>query len=156
MAILKDTTFTGNIGESGGNYTATFYAFAGTASSAKYADLAEKYKADKEYEVGTVVILGGTEEITESRSPNDFRVMGVVSDRPAYTMNSDLEGGTIVALRGRIRCKVIGKVRKGDLLVTSSIAGVAEADLMASATTLVGKAIEEYDGDEVGTIEILV
>jgi len=156
MATLKATDFTGNISESGGNYTATFYSFQGTSSSAKYADLAEKYKADAAYEVGTVMVLGGSEEVTQSITPNDFRVIGVISDKPAYIMNSDLENGAIVALRGRIPCKVIGPVRKGDLLVTSSIPGVAEVNLNASDSTIVGKAIEEHSGDEIGIIEVIV
>ena len=94
------------------------------ATSAKYADLAEKYLADKEYEIGTVVIFGGTKEITVTKQFADHRVAGVVSGEPAYLMNSD-SIGTAVALRGRVPVKVVGPVAKGDLLVTSDLEGHA-------------------------------
>ena len=89
--------------------------FQGVASSAKYADLAEKYLADTEYEVGTVLVVGGEKEVTASTWGQ--RAIGVVSAHPAYLMNKDLNGGTVVALKGRVPVKVVGSVRKGDRLV---------------------------------------
>lgn len=89
----------------------------GTATAANYADLAEKYLADAEYEVGTVLMIGGEKEVTASKWGK--RAIGAVSDKPAYLMNKDLEGGTIVALKGRIPVKVIGTVKKGDELIAS-------------------------------------
>ena len=86
----------------------------GIASSARYADLAEMYLADAEYEVGTVVMVGGEKEITSAQT--GFRALGVVSGKPAYLMNEGLEGGTAVALKGRVPVKVFGPVNKGDRL----------------------------------------
>jgi hypothetical protein len=73
--------------------------FKGVASSAQYADLAEKYLADADYEVGTVVMIGGEKEVTAAQV--GFRAVGVVSANPAYMMNSELEGGTYIALKGQ-------------------------------------------------------
>jgi hypothetical protein len=88
--------------------------FQGTATAARYADLAEKYLADQEYEVGTVVVVGGEAEVTASSS--DELAIGVVSANPAFMMNKDLEGGTYIALKGRVPVKVNGAVKKGDRL----------------------------------------
>lgn len=98
--------------------------FRGTSVSAQYADLAELYKSDEVYEPGTVVIFGGTEEITVTRDLADERVAGVISTNPAYLMNS-AQPGLPVALRGRVPVRVIGPVAQGDSLVTSSVAGYA-------------------------------
>jgi hypothetical protein len=89
--------------------------FQGTATAARYADLAEKYLTDKEYEVGTVVVVGGSAEVTAS-SYGELAI-GVVSANPAFMMNKDLEGGTYIALKGRVPVKVNGAVKKGDRLV---------------------------------------
>jgi hypothetical protein len=63
----------------------------------------------------------------------------------------------LVALQGRVPCKVVGKIKKGDLLVTSRIAGVAVSAGNVTATgTVIGKALKEYDNDHIGTIEIAV
>jgi len=102
--------------DSSGNITATV--FSGTASAANYADLAEKYLADAEYEVGTVVAVGGEKEVTACKYGD--RALGAVSANPAYMMNSELEGGTYIALKGRVPVKVIGAVRKGQRLIASS------------------------------------
>jgi len=90
-----------------------------TATTARYADLAEKYLADAEYEVGTVMIVGGEKEVTASTAFGQ-RAIGVVSGAPAYMMNSELEGGTYVALKGRVPVKVSGVVNKGDRLIAST------------------------------------
>jgi hypothetical protein len=92
--------------------------FRGEATSARYADLAEKYLADQEYEVGTVVSVGGSAEVTASKDGD--RAIGVVSANPAYMMNSELEGGTYIALKGRVPVKVTGSVKKGDRLVAGN------------------------------------
>jgi hypothetical protein len=86
----------------------------GISSSARYADLAEMYLADVEYDVGTVVMIGGEKEITAAQTGS--RALGVVSGKPAYLMNEGLEGGTAVALKGRVPVKVFGPVNKGDRL----------------------------------------
>ncbi len=99
--------------------------FNGTATSAQYADLAEKYLADDEYDVGTVMAIGGDAEVTAATEDTAHAVIGVVSENPAYIMNSTLENGTAIALKGRVPVKVIGSVKKGDRLTASSTAGHA-------------------------------
>lgn len=102
--------------DSSGNLNASL--FQGTATSALYADLAEKYLADKDYEVGTVVQVGGDAEITASTFKS--KAIGVVSGQPAFRMNEGLEGGTFVALKGRVPVKVLGPVSKGDCLMAAN------------------------------------
>jgi hypothetical protein len=102
----------------------------GETIEATYADLAERYEADAIYEPGTVLIFGGDKEVTKTDVPADYRVAGVVSTNPAYRMNA--EAGTddthpYIALRGRVPCQVIGPVKKGDLMVTSSVKGHAKS-----------------------------
>jgi hypothetical protein len=90
----------------------------GTASTALYADLAEKYLPDTEYSVGTVVMIGGEKEITSAQE--DEKAIGVISQNPAYMMNSELQGGQYVALKGRVPVKIDMPVKKGDKLIPSS------------------------------------
>lgn len=111
---------TGNIGSST-NYFNTVFA---QSTSALYADLAEVYQADNFYYPGTVVVFGGTAEVTVTDKEADTRVAGAVSTDPAYLMNAKSDG-VAVALRGKIPVKVVGPVGKGDLLVTSNTAGHA-------------------------------
>jgi hypothetical protein len=136
-------------------YATTFY---GTATEAYYADLAENYLADSLYEPGTVLVFGGEEEITTTEIKGDRKVAGIVSTNPAHLMNSALSGlnVTALALQGRVPCKVIGKVEKGDLLVTSAIAGYAIVNNDPSVGTVIGKAVgSKQDGDR-GIVEIVV
>jgi len=128
--------------------------FEGTATSAKYADLAEKYDADEELEAGTVVCFGGDAEVTACGTANDHRVAGVISTDPAYMMNSDGEG-QYVALTGRVPCKVTGPVAKGDIMVSSDVKGHAKADNNAQAGRIIGKAVGSNAEGE-GVIEVLV
>lgn len=132
--------------------------FSGTATTARYADLAEKYIADQSYEPGTVLVLGGDAEVTTTNRKNDPAVVGVVSTDPAFLMNSELEGEYVVevALTGRVPCNVIGPVKKGDILVTSAIAGFAIVNNEPKVGTVVGKAIGVKDTDGKGTVEIIV
>ena len=104
--------------------------FYGTATAANYADLAEKYLSDVEYEVGTVVVVGGEKEVTASSWGK--RALGVVSANPAYMMNKDLEGGTYIALKGRVPVKVIGSIKKGDNLIAAN-GGYAVASVYHSS-----------------------
>jgi len=117
--IAASTNNNINIGASGSVF-ATVYAttFSGVSTTAKYADLAEKYTSDAVYEPGTVVVFGGDAEITVTNTFADVSVAGAISTDPAYLMNA-MEDGLPVALRGRIPVKVIGPVTKGDLLVTA-------------------------------------
>ena len=127
-----------------------------TATQAQYADLAEKYEADAEYEPGTVVVFGGEKEIKACDSQGSHAVVGVISTDPAYMMNSEAEG-QYVALTGRVPCKVVGPVAKGDLLVSSLEIGHAEVNNDAKAGTIIGKAIgENPEGNGPAIIEVLV
>lgn len=140
-----------NIGSSGSPF-ATLY---GTSTSAQYADLAENYESDSDYEPGTVLVFGDVTEVTVSNKENDTRVAGIVSTNPAYLMNSTLDG-VAVALTGRVPCKVTGTVRRGDLMVSSSIPGVAMTNNSPSIGTVIGKALGNHSGDGVGVIEVVV
>ena len=116
--------FGANVTYNLGSTTQWWNTFYGRATQAQYADLAENYVADTEYEVGTVVVFGGDAEITVTSTHADHRVAGVVSEKPAYLMNASTPG-TAIALRGRVPVKVTGPVAKGDLLVTSTMSGYA-------------------------------
>ena len=152
-------TGTRNLG-SGSSTWSTVYAttFSGTATTARYADLAENYLADGEYEAGTVIALGGTAEVTATVTMKDHRVAGIVSTNPAHLMNSHLEGEHVVAvaLTGRVPCKVIGKVAKGDMLVSSNVPGYAMVDNNPSIGTMIGKAVKDKVDDGKGVVEVLV
>jgi hypothetical protein len=131
----------------------------GSRLQATYAaDLAEYYEGDQVYEVGTVLVFGGDKEVTVSNIKGDTRVAGVVSDNAAFSMYEACPGfKNLVALQGRVPCKVVGKIRKGDILVTSGIAGVAvAAGADVKVGTVVGKALKDYDSDHIGTLEIAV
>ena len=161
-SLLPSTDNTVNIGRGGATplriNTVHAVTFSGTATTARYADLAEKYVADEAYEPGTVLVLGGEAEVTTTNIKGDNRIAGVVSTNPAYLMNSELEGDTVVevALAGRVPCKVIGKVKKGDLLVSSAIPGYAMVNNSPGVATVLGKAVEEKLDDGKGVIEIVV
>lgn len=106
--------------------------FQGTATSANYADLAEKYLADADYAPGTVVSIGGEKEVTAAKF-GDI-ALGVVSTNPAYMMNSELAGGTYIALKGRVPVKVSGPVHKGNALIAGADGcGVVSMDLTRRA-----------------------
>jgi hypothetical protein len=136
--------------------------FHGTATSARYADLAERYAADDNYEPGTVLVFGGENEVTITVTVADTRVAGVVSTAPAYLMNAEAGDDALypaVALRGKIPVKVVGHVRKGDVLVTSYTAGYAQsaADQMnIPSASIVGKSLEDKMDDGFGTIMVVV
>ncbi len=151
-AILPDTDASYDIGTSAKGYN-TVYA---KATSAQYADLAEVYETDAEYEVGTVVVFGGDKEVTVSTEGNDKRVAGVISGNPAYLMNRD-SAGQPVALMGKVPCKVVGHVTKGDMLSTDPTHnGVAKKTHDPQVGEVIGKALENYDSEEIGTINIVV
>jgi hypothetical protein len=152
QGIVPDTNTTYDIGTTLLKYN-TVYA---KATSAQYADLAEVYESDAQYEPGTVVVFGGEKEVTISTSGNDTSVAGVVSTNPAYLMNSDSEG-VAVALTGKVPCKVVGHINKGDLLSTHpSHHGVAKKTHEPQVGEVIGKALEDYDSEEIGTINIVV
>lgn len=141
--------------DAGDNDIITTGYFIGTATAAQYADLAENYLADQSYAPGTVLEFGGTEEVTLAQDETR-RVAGVVSTNPAYLMNSECQGIHVVAiaLQGRVPCKVRGKISKGDML-TSGGAGYARPTTDPKLGTIIGKALEDFDGIE-GVIEVAV
>jgi len=155
---IQVTTLTTGAAATAGTVTGNWSLSSGSRFQATYADLAEYYEGDQEYAVGTVVVFGGDKEVTVSSTKGDTRVAGVVSDTGAYIMNQGCQGIKVcIALQGRVPCRVVGKIRKGDLLITSSIQGVAVAagdDVKVG--TIVGKALENYDSDHIGTIEVAV
>jgi len=128
------------------------------ANTALYADLAENYLADATYEVGSVLIFGGEQEVTVTRMKDDTRVAGVVSEKPGYLMNAGAEGDfvTAIALQGRVPVNVVGIVKKGDLLVTASVPGYAIVNNSAKVGTVIGKALQAKDDPGYGTIEAVV
>lgn len=132
-----------------GNLYAT--RFEGVASSAEYADLAEKYSTDAEYEVGTVVVVGGEKEVTAS-SWGD-RAIGVISANPAYLMNKDADGQA-VALKGRVPVKVTGAVRKGQRLVAGNNGTAVAA--VPHANDVFAIALESNDDVGVKLVEAVV
>ena len=142
------TAGSGNIGASGAGFNTVF----AKSTSAQYADLAEKYLADQDYEIGTVLAVGGNAEVTAC-SIGD-RAIGAVSENPAFKMNDGLENGTYVALKGRVPVRVIGTVRKGQRLVAANdgcaVAGVPHAnDVFAVA-------LESSDNTGIKLIESII
>lgn len=140
----------GGVNVTAGALKATF--FVGTATSANYADLAENYLADAVYEVGTVVSVGGEKEVTASKWGD--RALGVVSEKPAYLMNSGLTDGTPIALKGRVPVKVTGAVRKGQRLVASNNGTAVAA--VPHANDVFGIALESSDDTGVKLVECVV
>jgi len=154
-AVIEKRLFVGeNITTSAnviGNY------FEGTATSAQYADLAEIYSSDADYEPGTVVKLGGSAEVTQTTSFNDPEVFGVVSTNPAYLMNSEAEG-VAVALTGRVPVKVEGRIKKGERLVSGSKPGFAKA-LMKNEydmRCIIGRALEDKETFDDAVVEVVI
>lgn len=144
---------TGNIGSPGRAWNTVF----AKSTSAQYADLAENYQADAIYNPGTVLVFGGTHEVTTTNLSHDTRVAGVVSTNPAYLMNA-MQGNAAVALTGRVPCCVKGPVAKGTVLVTSDIPGVAEAinNSMYRPGCVLGKSLGQINNTSIQTIEVVV
>ena len=127
------------------------------AVQAQYADLAENYTSDSDYAPGTVLVFDGEAEVTQSATSHDTRIAGVVSTNPAYLMNSK-ENGVAVALQGRVPCRVLGPVSKGDRVVSSHIAGVAQAldPQQYQPGCIIGKALQAIDSTDISVIEVVV
>ena len=137
-----------------GTFTGNFSLSAGSRLNATYADLAEYYEADSEYEAGTVLAFGGNKEVTIAEDETT-KVAGVVSTNPAYVMNSACAGEYIVAiaLQGRVPCKVRGTIHKGDMLVSGGD-GYARPTVHPIIGSIIGKALENFEGE--GIIEVAV
>ena len=123
-----------------------------TATTARYADLAEIYGADEAIEPGTVVHAAGEGKVKMCDSEGCTKVMGVISTAPAYLMNNEAEG-VAVALAGRVPCKVKGGVMAGDLMMSAGD-GYAVSAPDPKPGQIIGKAL--HDMPEDGVVEILV
>jgi hypothetical protein len=150
--IMPTANATANIGSAALSFNTVF----AKATSAQYADLAEKYTADAEYEPGTVVMFGGSQEITLCVNDACSRVAGVVSTNPSYRMNDGLvsEHTAMVALTGRVPTSVTGTVCKGDMMVSAGN-GTARAEANPEIGTVIGKALADHAGPS-GIIEVVV
>jgi hypothetical protein len=156
-AILPDTDASYDIGTSLKGYN-TVYA---KATSAQYADLAEKYTTDQEYEIGTVVMVNTTDASEVTSVVASFPPVGVISESPAYLMNADSEGQA-VALKGRVPVKIVGAVSKGQVVYVDHN-GCASADPTGSitvttntGTTTVGVALESNSDSGVKLVECIL
>jgi hypothetical protein len=146
----------GNIGSSSSYFNTVF----AQATTALYADVAERFAADEIYEPGTVVELGGSAEITRVLMDASDKVFGVISTRPAFTMNGgagDNNTHPPVAITGRVPVMVTGVVNKGDRLISAG-AGQARAALAGEATAfnVIGRALSSKTTTGVGTVEAIV
>jgi hypothetical protein len=144
----------GNIGTDSSYFNTVF----AKATSAQYADVAERYLADADYPVGTVLVIGGNQEVTQSNTAGQTSIAGTVSENPGVLMNRGLEGEHVaaVALIGRVPCRVVGVINKGDLLMSSDFPGVACKLENYTPGCVIGKALESYSNNTEGTIEIMV
>lgn len=146
----------GNIGSSSSYFNQIF----ARATTALYADVAERFEADIAYEPGTVVELGGIKEITMVKQDLSDTVFGVISTSPAFTMNGGAgEDHTHppVAMTGRVPVKAVGIVKKGDRLVSAGN-GIARAAQPGEATAFnsIGRALVDKDTTDVGMVEAIV
>ena len=153
--VLRDGT--GSVVVMTGDYNLA----AGSTLEATYADLGERFASDEIYEAGTVVKLGGLEEITKTMEEEDTDVFGIISAKPGFGLNGSAgpkETHPHVAMTGRIPCKVIGPVKKGDRLCSSEIPGVAKkADIESvSSFAIIGRALEDFNEEGEGTVLVVV
>lgn len=171
-------TYVGNVGSSGGatvfngrtlsagantttgSITGNWSLTTGSRLNATYADLAERFAADDTYDAGTVVQLGGTNEITAVQFELSEDVFGVISETAAYLMNSaagDDDTHPAVAVSGRVPVKVQGSIKKGDRLVSAGI-GLARAAKAGEASpfNVIGRALEDKNDEGIGFVEAFV
>lgn len=145
VTLATDQTITGVK-----TFTETIH---GSSMDAFWADLAENYKADSKYPVGTLLQFGGKEEVTIATDDANT----VVSEKPSYLMNTQMEDGMPCVMCGRVKVRVIGKVKKFDNLVLSNIPGIAEVKTNDSKKTSVKiKALESSCNQEEKLIECFV
>ncbi|AXH72710.1 MAG: peptidase G2 [Caudoviricetes sp.] len=148
-SIPDNNVYSGDLGSATSAYS-TIYAtmFNGTALRANWADLAEIYETDYNYSIGTVVRIGGNKEVTQTTSFKDNKILGVISDKPAYLMNSSKIDDTHqpIALVGRVFVRIIGTVKKGDFIVSSHIQGVGVSyDYKVSSLEVIGISLEDSE-----------
>jgi len=160
---LQSQTLTSGSNSTSGSIIGDWTLTSGSTLNATYADLAEKYTADSDYEPGTVVVFGGDAELSVTGQHASHTVAGIVTTNPAQVYNAECtagEGEFVVelALIGRVPCKVIGPVIKGDLIVTSENAGYGCAGDPENIKpgTIIGKAISDFNDGLDGVVEVLV
>ena len=155
VTINNLLSFSTGANTTAGNITGNWSLTTGSKLAATYADLAEYYEADAQYQPGTVLEFGGDKEVTIAED-GTTKVAGIVSTNPAYVMNSACKGEHIVALalQGRVPCKVRGNIKKGDMLVSAGY-GFARPAPFPVLGTVIGKSLENFDGIE-GIIEVAV
>jgi hypothetical protein len=144
-----------------GNTTNRWSNIWGLASSAQYADLAERYASDDDYDPGTVVVFGGNAEITVTNTDHDPRIAGVISTNPGYLMNDSADQDALmlpVALTGRVPTRVRGPISKGDMVVSSTEEGIAirMCKELYEPGCVIGKSLENIADDSIQTIEVVV
>jgi hypothetical protein len=123
------------------------------ATSAQYADLAENYETDNDYAVGTVVMVGGSREVTASSFGK--RAIGVVSENPAYLMNSTGKGQPI-ALKGKVKVRVNGFIAKGDELIADNNGTARRVDANFKDKVFAIALENNADSDAINLIECIV
>lgn len=132
------------------------------STGAQYSDVAERYAADASLPKGTVVMIGGTEEITTATGEKNKNVFGVISSQPAFMMNASAgnnDSHPFVAMVGRVPVRVVGMANKGDRLVLSSTAGVARvlaANETADCNQVIGRVLQSKIDSAEHTIECVV
>ncbi len=154
------TTVTTGANTTAGTLTGNWTLSSGSRLQATYADLAERFAADEEYAPGTVVQLGGEKEITAVQYELSEDIFGVISNTAAYLMNAGAGNDVThppVAVSGRVEVKVVGKVAKGDRLVSAG-EGLARAAKKDEATPFntIGRALTDKTDDGVGYVESFV
>lgn len=159
--ILPDIDNTKDLGSSAKKFQDIYATtFNGTSTTAQYADLAERFEADEVLEPGTVVELGGVNEITQAIGELTDNVFGVISTNAAYLMNAGAGASDThppVAMNGRVPVKVIGQVSKGDRLVSAGN-GFARAATQGEITAfnVIGRSLENKTTNGTGTVEAIV
>jgi hypothetical protein len=141
---------------------ATIYAdtFNGSATEALYADVAERFEADAPMEAGTVVMLGGAKEICQANEDLSDDVFGVISTSPAHLMNAGAGTSAThppIAMTGRVPVRVLGKIKKGDRLVSAGN-GLARAAAKYELTSfnVIGRSLQDKFTEAEGVVEAIV
>ena len=160
-ALLPSSANAISIGSSTLPFANVFATFLrGTAITAQYADLAERFEADSAYPAGTVVALGGVKEITAAIEDLTEDVFGVVSTRAAFLMNGDAgndQTHPAVAVQGRVPVRVTGQVKKGDRLVSAG-SGLARSANRTEITAfnVIGRSLQDKMSAGEGVVEAIV
>ena len=140
-------------GEGGdtGSYGTTTY-----DNTDEFGDLAERYTYDLNIplETGTVVsISDGEYEIEQCNDELSIHTVGVISESPAYTMNNNLEDSAVVGIVGRVPVKVIGPIKKRDVIVSCGNGCAKATNNPTEYIFKIGIALESNSDESVKLIE---